>query len=99
MMRKVMPGLALLVLLILSLGLSGCGKIGGPRFWWDDKTQTRLPTDYELPEDPSAPVNTEQERKTVASGEDLTDENLHEFRTDLDLKEEKRQSEEALFGF
>lgn len=97
-MRRLLLGV---VLAALTVSLAGCGgKVSGPRFWWDDRTQTRLPDDFQLPVDPGAPATLpEAERTVVASGEDLTDDNLKDYHTDLDLEEERRKSEASLFDF
>ncbi|MCC8180445.1 MAG: hypothetical protein LIP23_06000 [Planctomycetes bacterium] len=98
-MRKLAIALALILGLGLIVGAAGCGKVGGPRFWWDDRSQTRLPDEYSLPDDPAAPSDPQQDRPAAASGEDLSDENLRDYRTDLDLEEERRKSESSLFDF
>ena len=90
---------AFLLLIIAAVMLSGCGRIKGPRFWWDDRSQERLPEEYALPADPAAPAETSDDFQSSPSGEDLTDENLRDYRTDLDLEEEKRKSEASLFDF
>jgi hypothetical protein len=99
-MRKIV---VLLMLVVLSAAtLAGCGReVGGPRFWWDDKGKERLPEDYTLPEDPAAPAEIESDgdRRALPSGEDLTDENLSDYRTDLDKVEEQRKSNASLVDF
>ena len=75
---------------------SGCGRVDGPRFWWDDRGQTRV-DEYVLPDDPGAPPEFGLERR--ASGEGVTDDNLREYRTNLDREEEKRKSEASLLNF
>ncbi len=45
----------LLVVMTLPALLTGCGPaVGGPRFWWDDQKQTRMPPDYQLPPLPAS---------------------------------------------
>ena len=78
--------------------VQGCGKVKGPRFWWDDRNQERL-AGYELPGDPGAPAETGIERTTDASGGDLSEDNLRDYRTNLDQQEEKRKSEASLVDF
>ncbi len=79
--------------------LSGCGRaIGGPRFWWDDRNQTRL-EDYELPDDPAAPADFGTERRAMASGEDLSEDDLRDYHTDIDREEENRKADASLFDF
>lgn len=99
-MRKIV---VLLMLVVLSAAtLAGCGReVGGPRFWWDDKSKERLPEDYTLPEDPAAPaeIETDSDRRALPSGEDLSDEDLSDYRTDLDKAEEMRKSNSSLVDF
>jgi hypothetical protein len=80
--------------------LSGCGRaIGGPRIWWDDQNQARL-EEYELPADPAAPADYGMEsRPAMPSGEDLSEDNLRDYHTDLDREEERRKSEASLVDF
>ena len=89
----------LLFILFSSLLLPGCGKIDGPRFWWDDRTQERLPEDYTLPADPAAPTDSGQERTTDASGEDLTDQDLRDYRTDFDADKQRSEERNVPQGF
>lgn len=96
-MRRIILGAA--VAAWAATALAGCGKVDGPRFWWDDRTQTRLSEDYRLPDDPGAPGGTELEKPASRSGADLTDQSLDDYRTDMDAKEERRKSEAALFDF
>ncbi len=77
---------------------SGCGTIDGPRFWWDDRNQTRL-DEYDLPEEPGAPADYGTERGSMASGEDLSEDDLRDYHTNLDQEEEKRKSEASLLDF
>ncbi len=77
---------------------AGCGKVDGPRFWWDDRNQERL-EEYALPSDPGAPIDAGIERKATASGEDLSEDNLRDYRTNLDQEEEKRKSDASLLDF
>ncbi len=77
---------------------AGCGTIDGPRFWWDDRNQTRL-DEYDLPEDPAAPADYGTEQKAMASGEDLSEEDLRDYHTNIDQEEEKRKSEASLLDF
>lgn len=89
-----------LLLLVLFVGLicAGCGKVGGPRFWWDDRNQERL-DGYELPPDPAAPSEEGIEERSSPSGDDLSEDNLRDYRTNLDQEEEKRKSESSLLDF
>ncbi len=87
------------MLAILCATGSGCGKVGGPRFWWDDRSQTRLGEGYDLPGDPTAPADSGMEREALASGEDLSADDLRDYRTNLDQEEEKRKSESSLLDF
>lgn len=96
-MRKLL--LTAVLVSVTALALAGCGKVGGPRFWWDDRNQARMPEDYTLPEDASAASGSATERPVSPTGQDLTDENLRDYRTDLDLEEERRKSEASLFNF
>lgn len=95
-MRKIC--LLLLLALVAASGV-GCRKIQGPRFWWDDRNQQRLPEEYHLPADPAAPADTGIERRAEASGEDLSEDNLRDYRTNLDQEEERRKSESSLLDF
>ena len=88
-------GLAALVL-VMNVG---CRKVGGPRFWWDDRNQSRLDDSYQLPDDPGAPSDFGIERHAMPSGEDLSEDDLRDYRTDLDREEEKRKSESSLLDF
>lgn len=82
----------MVVLAFAALGLSGCGKVDGPRFWWDDRNQERLPETYALPADPAAPTESgQEEKKPDASGEDLTDSDLWDYRTDHDAQEQRNR--------
>ncbi len=84
-MRKI--GILLMLVVLSAATMAGCGReVGGPRFWWDDKNKERLPEEYTLPEDPAAPadVDIEGDRLSLPSGEDLTHENLSDYRNDLD---------------
>ena len=97
-MRKI---LYVIVFAAAALLAKGCGKIDGPRFWWDDRNQERLPEYYSLPADPAAPadyVGYEPEQAD-ASGEDLSEDNLRDYHTNLDQEEEKRKSESSLLDF
>jgi len=95
-MRKISM-LVLLAAFALVL-FQGCGKIKGPRFWWDDRNQEVL-EGYALPANPSAPTESGLERTTDASGQDLSEENLKDYRTNIDQLEEKRKSESSLLDF
>ena len=78
----------------------GCSRsIGGPRFWWDDRNQERLADSYNLPDDPAASDDHGMERMSVPSGEDLSEDDLRDYRTNLDQQEEKRKSEASLLDF
>lgn len=90
-----------ILLLFLTLGLltMGCRRIDGPRFWWDDRSQERLSESYTLPDDPAAPADSGGDERSSPSGSDLTDDNLRDFRTDLDREEEKRKSDSSLLDF
>ncbi|MCC8190260.1 MAG: hypothetical protein LIP77_06425 [Planctomycetes bacterium] len=90
--------LVVLLAVAAALFLSGCGKIKGPRYWWDDRNQARL-DGYYLPDDPGAPDDAGYERITDASGEDLTEDDLRDYRTNLDLEEERRKSESSILDF
>ena len=91
--------LIVLAFLAVTVSLSGCGRtIGGPRFWWDDRNQVRL-DDYELPYDPGAADDYGTERRAMASGEDLSEDDLRDFHTNLDQEEEKKKSESSLLDF
>jgi hypothetical protein len=76
--------------------VSGCGRIDGPRFWWDDRNQARL-DEYQLPSDPGAPPESGLGRRP--SGDGITDDSLRDYRTNLDQEEEKRKSESSLLDF
>lgn len=90
----------LLVAVVLLMAIAGCGRrIDGPRFWWDDRQQERLADGYELPADPTAPDELREERTTDASGEDLSEDDLLDYRTDLGQQEEKRKSDSSLVDF
>ncbi|MDR0362426.1 MAG: hypothetical protein LBJ46_07070 [Planctomycetota bacterium] len=93
----------LLVLFVAAIALAaaaGCGRrIDGPRFWWNDRAQDRLPEDYALPSDPAAPDELAEERATSASGDDLSEDDLRDYRTNLDQQEEKRKSESSIVDF
>lgn len=79
--------------------LSGCGRpVGGPRFWYDDRSQSRL-DDYSLPDDPGAPAEDGMERRAMASGEDISEEDLDNYHTDLDKREEDRKADASLLDF
>lgn len=91
--------LIVLAVVAVTVTLSGCGRtIGGPRFWWDDRNQARL-DDYDLPDDPGAPADYGTERRAMASGEDLSEDDLRDYHTNLDQEEEKRKSESSLLDF
>ncbi|MDR1612605.1 MAG: hypothetical protein LBT97_07445 [Planctomycetota bacterium] len=80
--------------------IAGCGRrIDGPRFWWDDRQQERLPDGYSLPADPAAPDELAEERPTDASGEDLSEDDLLDYRTNPDHEEEKRKEDSSLLDF
>lgn len=87
--------------LAASLFLNGCGSINGPRFWWDDRNQERLSDAYMLPDDPAAPADYVgyDDDRALASGEDLSEDDLRDYHTNLDLEEEKRKSQSSLFDF
>lgn len=90
---------SLLALMCACFVVSGCGRsIGGPRFWWDDRNQSRL-DDYELPDDPAAPADFGMERKAAASGADLSEDDLRDYHTDIDREEEKRKADASLLNF
>lgn len=97
-MRKM---LLLFSLVAAALLAKGCGSVGGPTFWWDDRNQERLSDGYQLPPDPGAPVDYAgyESDPAMASGEDISEDNLRDFHTDLDLEEEKRKSESSLVDF
>lgn len=97
-MRK---ALFLTGLIVAALALAGCGrKMGGPRIWWDDRNQRPLPDYYELPRDPGAPADYGlEERRALPSGEDLSEDDLRDYRTNLDQEEEKRKSGASLVDF
>lgn len=82
--------------------VSGCSRrIDGPRFWWDDRSQERLSDSYRLPDDPGAPadfVGFEKER-ALASGEDLSEDSLRDYHSNLDQEEERRKSGSSLVDF
>ena len=96
-MRKLF--LVLAMTLCAALFVSGCGKIKGPRFWWDDRNQERLSENYELPADPGAVIEADDERRSSPTGEDLTEDNLRDYRTNLDQEEEKRKADSSLLDF
>ncbi len=48
---KVSAGVMWLLMLMVAL-CSGCSAVNGPRYWWDDQTDEKLPNDYMLPESP-----------------------------------------------
>ncbi len=78
---------------------AGCGgPIDGPRFWYDDRNQTRL-DGYALPRDPGAPAEYGRERRAMASGEDLSEDDLDNYRTNLDREEEQRKAGASLVDF
>ncbi|MCD8350709.1 MAG: hypothetical protein LUC93_08885 [Planctomycetaceae bacterium] len=85
---------------ILLAAMLGCGRsIGGPRIWWDDRNQQPL-EEYDLPPDPTAPADYGMESPpAMPSGEDLSEDNLRDYRTDLDREEERRKSESSLVDF
>ncbi len=93
--------------ILFALGLlaltQGCGKIDGPRFWWDDRNQNRLSENYDLPPDPAAPndygLGPEFEAPAEPTGDDLSDDNLRDYRTNLDQEEEKRKSDSSIVNF
>ncbi len=95
---KVLMVLGLLVL------TSGCGSnVNSPRFWWDDRNQVRISDNYQLPPDPGASndygLSPDFDPGADASGEDLTDDHLRDYRTNLDQEEEKRKSEASIVDF
>lgn len=99
-LRYVRPLLLLVALLVcIPAMLVGCGKISGPRFWWDDRNQARVAEGYQLPIDPAADADYGVTRPTDVSGGDLTEDNLRDYRTNLDQEEEKRKSEASLVDF
>ena len=85
----------LLLALAAALAVGGCGKIKGPRFWWDDRNQERLSEDYQLPSDVSAP----SEAGEAGGGPEVSDQDLDIFNTNVDRVEEKRQIEEKGVNF
>ncbi len=94
------------VLFILGLlaWLSGCGSnANAPRFWWDDRNQVRISDNYQLPPDPGASndygLSPDFEPAADASGEDLSDDHLRDYRTNLDQEEEKRKSDASIVDF
>ncbi|MDR1533948.1 MAG: hypothetical protein LBU64_02465 [Planctomycetota bacterium] len=89
----------LIAILAILAAFPGCGKIAGPRFWWDDQAQARLPEDYRLPDDPGAPPGGGSGPGAKSSGRDVSEENLRDYRTNLDLEEEKQKSDAALLDF
>ncbi|MDR1520487.1 MAG: hypothetical protein LBU23_10165 [Planctomycetota bacterium] len=90
----------LLPLALAGLALfPGCGKIAGPRFWWDDQSQARLPDDYQLPADLGAPSEAGAGRSADPSGGDLSEDSLRDFRANLDQAEEKQKSDASLLSF
>lgn len=94
--------LLLIVILLAAPSLTGCGSVGGPRFWWDDRNQERLPDSYQLPYNPGAPADYAggyESEPAEASGEDISDDNLRDYHTNLDLEEERRKSESSLLDF
>ena len=95
-MRK--TATAILAAFLAAIMLSGCGKVKGPRVWWDDRNQERLP-DYALPADPAAPSDEGGDFVSSPSGDDLSEDNLRDYRTNLDQEEEKRKSESSLLDF
>ncbi len=91
---------AILALLAAALLCSGCSRtIGGPRFWWDDRNQERLGEEYQLPADPGAPSEEGGDKKSLPSGEDLSGDNLRDYRDNLDQKEERRKGDSSLLDF
>lgn len=88
-----------IMLAIACVVMAGCGKVKGPRFWWDDRSQERLSDDYALPGDPGAAAEAGYERGSTPSGEDLSENDLRDYRTNLDQEEEKRKSESSLLDF
>jgi hypothetical protein len=90
---------AALLAVTVILGAAGCGgPIDGPRFWYDDRNQTRL-EGYELPRSPDAPAEYGIERRAMASGEDLSEDDLDNYRTDLGREEEERKAGASLVDF
>ena len=96
MMRKIAVLLGFAA--CFGLFLSGCGKIGGPRFWWDDRTQERL-DGYSLPDDPSEPDAAGEEKFADPSGGDLTDQNLDDYHTNFGAEEQRAQERNVPEGF
>lgn len=95
-MRKL---LLTLCLAALAVSAAGCGSVGGPRFWYDDRNQQRI-DDYDLPMDPAAPADYGTEgRVATPSGDDLSEDDLRDYRTNIDQEEEKRKSEASLLDF
>ncbi len=101
-MRKVRATYILFAVLALVCAcgvFSGCGRrIGGPRFWYDDRNRTRL-DDYYLPDDPSAPAEYGVERRADPSGGDLSEDDLDNYHTDVDREEEDRKADASLLNF
>lgn len=98
-MRNILVAIAIAA---TALVLTGCSRsIGGPRFWWDDRNQERLPDYYQLPADPGAPADYSgyEDEPADPAGEDLSEDNLRNYRTNLDLEEEKRKSESSIVDF
>lgn len=97
-MRRLSTFLFLLPAAALLL-FAGCSRtIDGPRFWWDDRNQERLPEEYALPANPGD-EDAEKARRTAAGGDDLSDDNLRDYRTNMDQKEEQRKKDSSLVDF
>ena len=96
-MRKILAAVLLLTAMLFLA--TGCGKVKGPRFWWDDRNQTRLAGQYYLPDDPGAPSEEGIEYPAETSGTDVSEDNLRDYRMNLDQEEEKRKSESSLLDF
>lgn len=102
-----MPRLFLLVVLVLSavFAVAGCGRIDGPRFWWDDRNQTKLPDSFQLPADPGAPAEVPagpmagSGQPSSPVGADLSENDLRDYRSSLDSEEEKRKNDSSLVDF
>ncbi len=88
-----------LLIMVAGLVVSGCGKVDGPRFWWDDRNQEKLSDSYQLPDDPGAPAESGFEHKSDPVGSDLSDNALQDYQTNPDRREERRKSESSLVDF
>ena len=69
----------LLILLAFCAIITGCGRIDGPRFWWDDRNQKRLPDDFSLPENPGATENSNSDADSVSEKDTIS--NMDEAET------------------